>query len=139
MKTKGLISFAITAKLICIFVFAYEKNRLSHDVHHMQACMFFWIFSPNVFSLPHRSPPSPVRRGRGGGPRGGQRVGRGRGGFVTLGGQAEGGFSPRGGRGRGGQTPRGGRKNLLKRVPINNNESDPMLAAQIRVGHSYMY
>ena len=30
-KTKGLISFASTAKLICIFVFAYANGRLSHD------------------------------------------------------------------------------------------------------------
>ena len=26
-----LISFAVTAKLICIFVFAYAKSRFSHD------------------------------------------------------------------------------------------------------------
>ena len=30
-KTKALISFAVTAKLICVFVFAYEKIRFSHD------------------------------------------------------------------------------------------------------------
>ena len=30
-KTKTLISFAVTAKLICIFVFAYAKSRFSHD------------------------------------------------------------------------------------------------------------
>ena len=30
-KTKALISFAATAKLICVFVFAYAKNRFSHD------------------------------------------------------------------------------------------------------------
>ena len=30
-KTKVLISFAVTAKLICVFVFAYAKNRFSHD------------------------------------------------------------------------------------------------------------
>ena len=30
-KTKALISFAVTAKLICVFVFAYAKNRFSHD------------------------------------------------------------------------------------------------------------
>ena len=29
-KTKALISFAITAKLICVFVFAYTKSRFSH-------------------------------------------------------------------------------------------------------------
>ena len=28
-KTKALISFAVTAKLICVFVFAYAKSRFS--------------------------------------------------------------------------------------------------------------
>ena len=37
-KTKALISFAVTAKLICIFVFAYEKSRFSHDA--AQIAMF---------------------------------------------------------------------------------------------------
>ena len=31
MKTKALISFAVTAKLICVLVFAYAKIRFSHD------------------------------------------------------------------------------------------------------------
>ena len=30
-KTKALISFAVAAKLICVFVFAYAKSRFSHD------------------------------------------------------------------------------------------------------------
>ena len=30
-KTKALISFAVTAKLICVFVFAYAKSRYSYD------------------------------------------------------------------------------------------------------------
>ena len=30
-KTKVLISCAVTARLICVFVFAYPKSRLSHD------------------------------------------------------------------------------------------------------------
>ena len=34
-KTKALISFAITAKLICVFVFAYAKSRFSHDAAHI--------------------------------------------------------------------------------------------------------
>ena len=34
-KTKALISFAITAKLICVFVFAYTKSRFSHDEAHL--------------------------------------------------------------------------------------------------------
>ena len=35
VKTKALISFAVTAKLICVFVFAYAKLRFSHDVVHL--------------------------------------------------------------------------------------------------------
>ena len=34
-KTKALISFAVTAKLICVFVFAYAKRRFSHDAAHI--------------------------------------------------------------------------------------------------------
>ena len=33
-KTKALISFAVTAKLICVFVFAYAKSRFSYDEAH---------------------------------------------------------------------------------------------------------
>ena len=33
-KTKALISFAVTAKLICVFVFAYAKSLFSHDEAH---------------------------------------------------------------------------------------------------------
>ena len=33
-KTKALISFAVTAKLICVFVFAYTKSRFSHNEAH---------------------------------------------------------------------------------------------------------
>ena len=33
-ETKALISFAFTAKLICVFVFAYTKSRFSHDGAH---------------------------------------------------------------------------------------------------------
>ena len=35
-KTKALISFAVTAKLICVFVFAYAKSRFSHNEAHME-------------------------------------------------------------------------------------------------------
>ena len=31
-KTKAMISFAVTAKLICIFVFAYANCWFSHEV-----------------------------------------------------------------------------------------------------------
>ena len=34
-KTKALISFAVTAKLICLFVFAYAKCWFSHDTAHI--------------------------------------------------------------------------------------------------------
>ena len=34
-KTKALISFAVTAKLICVFVFAYAKNWFSHNEAHI--------------------------------------------------------------------------------------------------------
>ena len=30
-KTKALISCAVTAQLICVFVFAYAKKRFSHE------------------------------------------------------------------------------------------------------------
>ena len=35
-KTKALISFAVTAKLICVFVFTYAKDRFSHDEAHIE-------------------------------------------------------------------------------------------------------
>ena len=31
VKTKALISFAVTVKLVCGFVLAYAKSRFSHD------------------------------------------------------------------------------------------------------------
>ena len=34
-KTKALISFPGTAKLICVFVFAYAKSQFSHNDAHM--------------------------------------------------------------------------------------------------------
>ena len=30
-KTEALIRFAVSAKLICVFVFAYAKSRFYHD------------------------------------------------------------------------------------------------------------
>ena len=30
-KTKALISFAVTAKLTCAFIFAYAKSRFSNE------------------------------------------------------------------------------------------------------------
>ena len=40
MKTKVLISCAVTAQLICVFVFAYAKSRFSHDAAHIMLCNF---------------------------------------------------------------------------------------------------
>ena len=34
-KTKALISFVVTAKLICVFVFAYAKSGFSHNKAHI--------------------------------------------------------------------------------------------------------
>ena len=34
-KTKALISFAVTAKLICVFVFAYADCWVSHEAAHI--------------------------------------------------------------------------------------------------------
>ena len=36
VKTKALISFAVTAQLISAFVFAYAKSRFSHDEAYMK-------------------------------------------------------------------------------------------------------
>ena len=41
-KTKTVISYAVTAQLICVFVFAYAKSRLSHDAVHMFKGMHTW-------------------------------------------------------------------------------------------------
>ena len=35
-KTKTLISCAVTAQLICVFVFAYAQIRFSHDAAHFK-------------------------------------------------------------------------------------------------------
>ena len=35
-KTKALISFAVTAKLICVFVFAYANRWFSHDTAYFK-------------------------------------------------------------------------------------------------------
>ena len=47
-KTKALISFAVTVKLICAFVFAYADCWFSHAVAHIysvQTCHFFTAFT----------------------------------------------------------------------------------------------
>ena len=39
-KTKALISFAVTAKLICVFVFAYADCWFSHEAAQILKCVF---------------------------------------------------------------------------------------------------
>ena len=49
-----LISFAVTAKLICVFVFAYAKSRFSHDKAHITQqliCMFLSFSVPDDFKV----------------------------------------------------------------------------------------
>ena len=38
-KTKALISCAVTAQLICVFVFAYAKIRFSHNEAHLRGAL----------------------------------------------------------------------------------------------------
>ena len=39
MKTKALISFVVTAKLVCAFIFAYANCWFSHAVAHLEVIM----------------------------------------------------------------------------------------------------
>ena len=43
-KTKGLISFAVTAKLICAFDFTYLKHWFAHDAAQISAGVGIYIF-----------------------------------------------------------------------------------------------
>ena len=43
-KTNALISFVVTAKLICVFVFAYAKRWFSHDAAQSCACIVTTLF-----------------------------------------------------------------------------------------------
>ena len=40
-KSKALIRCAVTAQLICIFVFAYSISRFSHDAVQLLFCSTF--------------------------------------------------------------------------------------------------
>ena len=42
-KTKALISFAVTAKLICAFVFAYANCWFSHEAAHISFCLLCYL------------------------------------------------------------------------------------------------
>ena len=44
-KTKALISFAVTVKLICVFVFAYAKIQFSHNEAHLSP-LFMYLPTP---------------------------------------------------------------------------------------------
>ena len=49
-KTKALFSFAITAKLICAFVFAYAKSLFSHDAAHIFINVILSFVTDVIFS-----------------------------------------------------------------------------------------
>ena len=42
-KTKTLISFAVTTKLICVFVFPYAKIRFSHNAANIGTWIYFGV------------------------------------------------------------------------------------------------
>ena len=44
-----LISFTVTAQLICAFVFAYAKSRVSHDVADI--VVFLMFLTPEIESV----------------------------------------------------------------------------------------
>ena len=46
-KTKALISFAVTAKLICVFVFAYANCCFSHAQAHIFTYSTYSLYFPN--------------------------------------------------------------------------------------------
>ena len=47
-KTKALISFEVTAKLICVFVFEYADRLFSHEAAHF-ICVRFSIHAYVTF------------------------------------------------------------------------------------------
>ena len=47
-KTKALISFAVTPKLICVFVFTYAKRWFSNDVAHLYSYSVHDIFADKL-------------------------------------------------------------------------------------------
>ena len=61
-KTKALISFAVTAKLLCVFVFAYANIRFSHVAAHVisiiidchsSLCFFLSVLAPTTKQTPY--------------------------------------------------------------------------------------
>ena len=51
VKAKALISFTVTVKLVCIFVFAYAKRRFSHEAAHNCVCDLSRLMHGAVGSL----------------------------------------------------------------------------------------
>ena len=49
-KTKALISFAVTAKLICAFVFSKAKIQFSHDAAQLEQISHPFAFSVGDFT-----------------------------------------------------------------------------------------
>ena len=47
VKTKALISSAVTMQLICTFVFAYAKSRSSLDAAHLMSYLRFRMATDN--------------------------------------------------------------------------------------------
>ena len=67
-KTKALISFAVTAKLICVFVFAYAERWFSHDAAQIESVKYTkfiylhlpmsslqWAFNKHLSYLPMKT------------------------------------------------------------------------------------
>ena len=47
-EIKALISFAVTAKLICVFVFAYADCWFSHEAAHLFIYLFIYLFTEAI-------------------------------------------------------------------------------------------
>ena len=62
-KTKALISCAVTAQLICAFVFAWVRIRYSHDATHMiwMVYMYFIFYKKYFLQMCFRSGISRVK------------------------------------------------------------------------------
>ena len=50
-KTKALISFAVTAKLICAFVFAYADFWFSHEAAHILNAVLCKLWLSSVHAV----------------------------------------------------------------------------------------
>ena len=50
-KGAGQISFAVTAKLVCAFVFAYAKIQFSYAAAHLSPVLYYQIFALEGMNL----------------------------------------------------------------------------------------